>query len=135
MEPRGEHLLRPTVRGLLQLTVFALTYKWVHSVGVGLSYGEHVGTTEDAAKDVYAFITMFFATFSQYKGRAPHLAAESYGVSSPNACASNKRSSDGLPRPISACVCQRDLRPKPHRGKGGSRGHQPAEYLDQHWSD
>ncbi|VDC06255.1 unnamed protein product [Peniophora sp. CBMAI 1063] len=51
-------------------------------VGVGLSYadyGEHVGTTEDAAKDIHAFITMFFETFSQFQGRAFHLSAESYG--------------------------------------------------------
>jgi carboxypeptidase C (cathepsin A) len=52
-------------------------------VGVGYSYadfGETVYTTEDAAKNVHAFVTIFFETFSQFKGRPFHLAGESYGV-------------------------------------------------------
>lgn len=52
-------------------------------VGVGFSYAEYgqtVSTTEDAAKDVEAFITLFFETFSQYGGRAFHMTGESYGV-------------------------------------------------------
>ncbi|KAJ7701794.1 peptidase S10 serine carboxypeptidase [Mycena rosella] len=51
-------------------------------VGVGFSYadyGETVETTEDAAKNVHAFISIFFETFSQFKGRALHLSGESYG--------------------------------------------------------
>ncbi|PCH41605.1 alpha/beta-hydrolase [Wolfiporia cocos MD-104 SS10] len=51
-------------------------------VGVGFSYadfGETVETTEDAAKNVYAFITIFFEAFPQFAGRALHLAGESYG--------------------------------------------------------
>lgn len=63
----------------------APAHESIDSVGVGLSYadyGEHVGTTEDAAKDIYAFVAMFFETFSQFQGRAFHLSAESYGVSS-----------------------------------------------------
>ena len=54
------------------------------SVGVGFSYadfGETVETTEHAAKNVHAFLTIFFETFSQFKGRPLHLAGESYGVS------------------------------------------------------
>ena len=56
----------------------------MRSVGVGFSYadyGETVETTEDAAKNVHAFLTIFFETFSQFKGRPLHLAGESYGVS------------------------------------------------------
>ncbi|KAG5353627.1 hypothetical protein C0989_004308 [Termitomyces sp. Mn162] len=53
-----------------------------HSVGVGFSYadfGETVETTEDAAKNVHAFITIFFETFEQFSGRPLHLSGESYG--------------------------------------------------------
>ncbi|XP_006459735.1 hypothetical protein AGABI2DRAFT_202104 [Agaricus bisporus var. bisporus H97] len=51
-------------------------------VGVGFSYadyGETIETTEDAAKNVQAFISIFFETFSQFTGRRLHLAGESYG--------------------------------------------------------
>jgi len=51
-------------------------------VGVGFSYaeyGEYVGTTEEAALDVAAFVAIFFETFSQFKGRGFHMAGESYG--------------------------------------------------------
>uniref|UniRef100_D8PLX6 Carboxypeptidase n=1 Tax=Schizophyllum commune (strain H4-8 / FGSC 9210) TaxID=578458 RepID=D8PLX6_SCHCM len=52
------------------------------SVGVGFSYadfGETVETTEEAAKNVHAFISIFFETFSQFAGRPLHLSGESYG--------------------------------------------------------
>ncbi|KAF9516920.1 hypothetical protein BS47DRAFT_1375810 [Hydnum rufescens UP504] len=51
-------------------------------VGVGFSYadfGRTIETTEDAAKDVAAFVSIFFETFSQFKGRPFHMAGESYG--------------------------------------------------------
>lgn len=51
-------------------------------VGVGFSYaeyGEHVDTSEDAAKDIAAFVAIFFENFSSFKGRAFHMAGESYG--------------------------------------------------------
>ncbi|TCD70476.1 hypothetical protein EIP91_003237 [Steccherinum ochraceum] len=51
-------------------------------VGVGFSYadyGEVVETTEDAAKNIHAFITIFFDTFTQFSGRPLHLSGESYG--------------------------------------------------------
>ncbi|KAI0052593.1 peptidase S10 serine carboxypeptidase [Auriscalpium vulgare] len=51
-------------------------------VGVGFSYADHgltVETTEDAAKDIHAFLTIFFENFSQFKGRPLHLSGESYG--------------------------------------------------------
>ncbi|KAF8322592.1 serine carboxypeptidase [Clavulina sp. PMI_390] len=51
-------------------------------VGVGFSYAEYgqtIGTTEDAAKDVDAFVQLFFETFSQFKGRPFHMSGESYG--------------------------------------------------------
>ncbi|KAI0698881.1 Alpha/Beta hydrolase protein [Cytidiella melzeri] len=50
-------------------------------VGVGYSYAEHgetVETTEDAAKNVHAFINIFFDTFPQFSGRPLHLSGESY---------------------------------------------------------
>ncbi|KAJ7596544.1 serine carboxypeptidase [Mycena floridula] len=51
-------------------------------VGVGFSYADHgesVGTTQEAAKDVAAFVTVFFEHFSKFKGRPFHLSGESYG--------------------------------------------------------
>ncbi|KAA1475365.1 alpha/beta-hydrolase [Dentipellis sp. KUC8613] len=51
-------------------------------VSVGFSYaeyGEHVDTTEDAAQDIAAFVALFFENFSAFKGRAFHMAGESYG--------------------------------------------------------
>lgn len=50
-------------------------------VGVGFSYadyGETVETTEDAAKNVHAFISLFFDTFPEFVGRRLHLSGESY---------------------------------------------------------
>ncbi|KAL0952540.1 hypothetical protein HGRIS_006799 [Hohenbuehelia grisea] len=51
-------------------------------IGVGFSYaeyGESVATTEEAAKDIAAFVAIFFENFEQFKGRAFHMAGESYG--------------------------------------------------------
>ncbi|THU81285.1 serine carboxypeptidase [Dendrothele bispora CBS 962.96] len=51
-------------------------------IGVGFSYadyGEYVATTEDAAKDMAAFVGIFFENFSQFKGKTFHMAGESYG--------------------------------------------------------
>jgi carboxypeptidase C (cathepsin A) len=51
-------------------------------IGVGFSYadyGETVSTTEEAAKDIAAFVAIFFENFSRFKGRAFHMAGESYG--------------------------------------------------------
>lgn len=39
------------------------------------------GTTEEAAKDVAAFVAIFFEHFTKFRGRAFHMAGESYGVS------------------------------------------------------
>ncbi|CCM05789.1 uncharacterized protein FIBRA_08022 [Fibroporia radiculosa] len=51
-------------------------------VGVGFSYadyGEKVETTPEAAKDIAAFVAIFFEHFSKFKGRGFHMAGESYG--------------------------------------------------------
>lgn len=37
-------------------------------------------TTEESAKDIAAFVAIFFEHFSKYKGRGFHMAGESYGV-------------------------------------------------------
>ena len=37
-------------------------------------------TSEDAAQDIAAFVAIFFENFSSFKGRAFHMAGESYGV-------------------------------------------------------
>ena len=38
-----------------------------------------VATTEEAARDVQAFVTMFFEAFKEFEGRPFHMAGESYG--------------------------------------------------------
>ncbi|KZT09098.1 alpha/beta-hydrolase [Laetiporus sulphureus 93-53] len=51
-------------------------------IGVGFSYaeyGEAVSTTNEAAKDIAAFVAIFFEHFSKFKGRPFHMAGESYG--------------------------------------------------------
>ncbi|KAI0297528.1 serine carboxypeptidase [Multifurca ochricompacta] len=51
-------------------------------VGVGFSYAEHgqsVSTSEEAAQDIAAFVAIFFEHFPSFKGRAFHMAGESYG--------------------------------------------------------
>lgn len=48
---------------------------------MGYSYADHgetVYTTEDAAKDVAAFVYIFHEAFSEFKGRPFHMAGESY---------------------------------------------------------
>ncbi|KAF8495647.1 serine carboxypeptidase [Russula emetica] len=51
-------------------------------IGVGFSYAEHgqsVSTSEEAARDIAAFVAIFFESFPSFKGRAFHMAGESYG--------------------------------------------------------
>ncbi|KAI0696431.1 serine carboxypeptidase [Cytidiella melzeri] len=51
-------------------------------IGTGFSYADHgefVSTTEEAAKDIAAFVAIFFEHFSQLRGNKFHLAGESYG--------------------------------------------------------
>ncbi|KAG0004316.1 hypothetical protein BGZ65_000581 [Modicella reniformis] len=45
---------------------------------VGYSYGDYVSTTAAAAKDVYAFLQVFFKEFPQYQRLDFHIAGESY---------------------------------------------------------
>ncbi|KAF8147219.1 serine carboxypeptidase-domain-containing protein [Mycena galopus ATCC 62051] len=42
-------------------------------------FSKTIETTEDAAKNVYAFISLFFESFPQFAGRALRLSGESYG--------------------------------------------------------
>jgi cathepsin A (carboxypeptidase C) len=39
----------------------------------------HVKTTPEAARDVYAFLQLFFRRFEEYSTQPFHIAAESYG--------------------------------------------------------
>ncbi|OCH92452.1 serine carboxypeptidase [Obba rivulosa] len=51
-------------------------------IGVGFSYaeyGETVDNSVDAGRDIAAFTAIFFEHFTKFKGRAFHLAGESYG--------------------------------------------------------
>lgn len=52
-------------------------------VGVGFShadFGNTIATSEDAARDVQAFVTIFFESFTGFRGRAFHMSGESYAV-------------------------------------------------------
>ena len=75
--------LGPTVITLPLSSITLQTKSFSDSVGVGFSYADHgetVETTEDAAKNVHAFISIFFETFKGFTGRPFHLSGESYGV-------------------------------------------------------
>lgn len=53
-------------------------------VDVGWSYadyGERVSTTEEAAVDMAAFLTIFMSEIAGMKGKALHLSGESFAVS------------------------------------------------------
>ncbi|THH08098.1 hypothetical protein EW146_g9106 [Bondarzewia mesenterica] len=88
LEQRSEHLL-PRPAASLFSPCFHVEYalipgvtRLILRVGVGFSYAEHgetVETTEEAAQNIAAFISIFFETFNQFKGRPLHLAGESYG--------------------------------------------------------
>jgi hypothetical protein len=45
-----------------------------------ISYHGSQSTSEEAARDIAAFVAIFFENFSSFKGRAFHMAGESYGV-------------------------------------------------------
>ncbi|KAG6331591.1 hypothetical protein ID866_7500 [Astraeus odoratus] len=50
-------------------------------VGVGFSHADHnvtVSTTEEAGKDLAAFVAIFFEHFTDFRGRAFHMSGESY---------------------------------------------------------
>ncbi|KAF7366490.1 Carboxypeptidase [Mycena sanguinolenta] len=86
VELGGKYFLRPAgcCQFLSSLCIYqSRAHIWSRRVGVGFSYayfGETIETTEDAAKNVYAFISLFFQSFGQFKGRGLHLSGESYGV-------------------------------------------------------
>ena len=52
-----------------------------HHASLALTYRPLQSTTEEAAKDIAAFVSIFFENFSKFKGRPFHMAGESYGVS------------------------------------------------------
>jgi len=67
-------------------------------------------TTEEAAKDIAAFVAIFFENFSKFKGRAFHMAGESYGV-----CLYLRirpSFTDPVLGPVPPCLCLRSLRPE-----------------------
>lgn len=45
-----------------------------------ISYHGSQSTSEEAARDIAAFVAIFFENFPSLKGRAFHMAGESYGV-------------------------------------------------------
>ena len=92
----------------------------ISRVGVGYSYadyGETVETTEEAAKNVHAFISIFFDTFSDFAGKPVHLSGESYGVSDCLSCLVFTHRSL-ISGPLSSRICELYLRPKPDLQSG-----------------
>ncbi|KIJ27001.1 hypothetical protein M422DRAFT_191548, partial [Sphaerobolus stellatus SS14] len=81
-------------------------------VGVGFSYadyGETIETTEDAARNIYAFVRIFFDTFTQFQGRKFHLSGESYGgkylpVFAAEIYDQDKKRSEGVPINLSSVL-------------------------------
>ena len=51
-------------------------------------------TTKDAGDDIAAFMSIFFEHFTKFKGRALHLAGESYGVRNPLLSSPNYANTD-----------------------------------------
>jgi carboxypeptidase C (cathepsin A) len=45
-----------------------------------ISYHDSQSTSEEAGRDIAAFVAIFFENFPSFKGRAFHMAGESYGV-------------------------------------------------------
>jgi cathepsin A (carboxypeptidase C) len=51
-------------------------------IGVSFSYGKHgqtTSSTEEAAIDIQAFVSIFFQTFKEFNGRDYYMSGESYG--------------------------------------------------------
>ena len=115
----------------------------LRSVGVGYSYadyGETVETTEDAAKNVHAFITIFFDTFTEFAGKPVHLSGESYGVRTipsnytlarVNVCSQRTMCTGPIPSRL------RELHLRPERDRQGSRqaDNQHAKCADREWDN
>lgn len=59
-----------------------MAYRWyvIPLLVRNLSKINAQGTSEDAAADVAAFVSIFFEHFTQFKGRPFHMAGESYAV-------------------------------------------------------
>lgn len=84
-------------------------------IGVGFSYaeyGETVSTTEEAAVDVARFVAVFFENFSKFKGRAFHMAGESYGVRAHRATVYLRADFCNGPGSLHSTVCCSRLRPE-----------------------
>ena len=77
-----------SVVGEKNLTTKVNDYSWTRKsnmlfvdspVNVGFSYATAgVGTTEQAALDIHAFLSIFLDSFDEFKGRPFSLAGESY---------------------------------------------------------
>jgi len=74
-------LTNPSVSGSRMRIMARPLYVPCSCVHILSSHTGTQGTTEDASKDIATFVSIFFENFSSFKGRALHLAGESYGVS------------------------------------------------------
>lgn len=74
-------LTNPSVSGFPMLISVRPWYAFSTSIEASIPNLILQFTTEAAAVDVAAFVSIFFDNFSQFKGRNFHMAGESYGVS------------------------------------------------------
>ncbi len=67
---------------LVSLTPNMASQLYAMSSCAFLSFSYHglQSTSEEAAQDIAAFVAIFFENFPSFKGRAFHMAGESYGV-------------------------------------------------------
>ena len=82
-----------------------------HHASLALTYLPLQSTTEEAAKDIAAFVSIFFENFSKFKGRPFHMAGESYGVSDVS-WLKPYGANFGNTGPIHPRFCSRGLRPE-----------------------
>jgi carboxypeptidase C (cathepsin A) len=82
----GDGIVKPILSSWISRTYYKSHLEFsnnvYYSIEVGYSYGDKVpvpSTAPQAARDVHAFLTIWFENFSKFKGRPFHFAGESYG--------------------------------------------------------
>lgn len=77
--PMCSSLISPSELGSHMPSMGNPWYASVPNVNCYVSRNLMQSTTEEAAKDIAAFVAIFFEHFTKFKGRAFHMAGESYG--------------------------------------------------------
>ena len=90
-------------------------------------------TTEDGAKDIAAFVAIFFEHFYQFKGRPFHMAGESYAVSYAYPCILCRALTSSLSGPLPPSLRVSSVRPECRIGE--SRVDPDKPVFRAHWYD